>query len=232
MSALSFDLEVYTQSSPCSDHCSSHHIRRIAIFKIHRFRDVLPVLLFCFVDCPRQLRRCSDNVLCVDICDIAGLDDGPVLVGYLCPAWYVADLCVAAAEQRQGWREQEELDAMITVKAHDLCQDRKRRVVDHDVPVLVVLFLVVSAWIEWPDELLPVELVLIGYPCRDGLINDVRRIAVVGRLLWLKLVQELVVFVVAFLAAGVVAVLALEPGRRLGKIKAGQADVEVEVVQL
>ena len=120
---------------------------------------------------------------------------------------------------------------MFTVEVQDLSQDRKRRVVDHDVHVLVVLFLIVAAGVEWPNELLPVELVLFSDPCRDGLINDVRCVAVVGRFLWLELVQELVVLVVPFFAAGVVAVLALEPGRRLGKVESGQADVKVEVVQ-
>ena len=100
------------------------------------------------------------------------------------------------------------------VEVEDLSQDAEGRVVHDDRPLPVLLLLIVPARIEGPDEVLPVQPVLLLHPCRDGLIDQVRRVAVVGRLLDLELVQEGVVLLVVLLAAVVVSLALLKPGAR------------------
>ena len=98
---------------------------------------------------------------------------------------------------------------MLRVPLDDLRQDAEGRIVDDDAAGLVLLLLVVAARIERPDEVLLVQPVLAGHPVGDGLVDLLRRVAVVGRVLRLELVQELLVLVFAF--HGIAGVPGVEP---------------------
>ena len=98
---------------------------------------------------------------------------------------------------------------MLRVPFDDLRQDAEGRIVDDDAAGLVFLLLIVAARIERPDEVLLVQTVLAGHPVGDGLVDLLRRVAVVGRVLRLELVQELLVLVFAF--HGLAGVPGVEP---------------------
>ena len=102
-------------------------------------------------------------------------------------------------EDGQSRSEEEKLHAVLRVPLDDLRQDAEGRVIHDDAAGLVLLLLVVAARIERSDEVLPAESVLSGHPVGDGLVDLLRRVAVVGRVLCLELVQELLVLVFAFL---------------------------------
>ena len=100
---------------------------------------------------------------------------------------------------------------MIVVPVKDLRQDGERRIINHDRVLRVSFFLIVSARIERTHKTRALDAVLLLDPCRDGFIDQIRRVAVIGRLLDLELIQELIIFFVAFLPAVVHALPFLKP---------------------
>ena len=156
----------------------------------------------------RQRRECSVP----EVRQEGGVDARAVLVGdprISADRAYVLPRRIS--EDAQARSKEKEPDPLLGEVVHDLGEDRKRRVVDHDVLRPVLLLLVVSARIERPPEVLPVDSVLLLYPCRHDLVNVVWSVAVVGRLLGLELLQKLIVFLVPFLTVAVPSLLPLEP---------------------
>ena len=99
---------------------------------------------------------------------------------------------------------------MIVIPVKDLRQNGERRIVHDHAALRILFFLVVAARVKRSDHLRGLHTVLIGHPFRHGLVDGLRRVAVVGRLLDLELLQELVVLLVSFLPAVIEPILAVE----------------------
>ena len=140
-----------------------------------------------------------------------GVHAGAVIVDDRCRRRDGAGSRRAGREKRQGRRKKEKPDPVVVVPVEDLRQDRKRRIVDDDAALRVFFLLIISAGIEGPDHLRPLHAVLVFHPAGDGLIDQIRRVAVVRRFLCFELVQKFVIFFVSFLPAVVQALVLLEP---------------------
>ena len=82
---------------------------------------------------------------------------------------------------------------MILIPCEDLRQDRKRRVVDDDAPVGIILSLIIAARIKRTDDLAILPPVFLNGPVFHRVINSGRGVTVVGCELWLEFVLKLVV---------------------------------------
>ena len=127
--------------------------------------------------------------------DEAGVHLRAVLVGDGAGRDDVADALVAApdVEVREVWRKEEEVDALRDVERGDFPDDRKGRVVDYHAPRGVAVCLVVAARPERAHDLAPAEVVFAHRPVAHRLVDVRRRVAVVGCLARLELVEEAVV---------------------------------------
>ena len=74
-----------------------------------------------------------------------------------------------------------------------------------------MLVFIIAARVERTHEARTVEAVLLRHPLRHRLVDIVRGVAVVGRLLLFELLEELVVFLVTFLPLRSVLLLPVEP---------------------
>ena len=99
-------------------------------------------------------------------------------------------------EKGQGRGEEEEAHAVVLVEVQYLCEDGEGRVVDDDAALGVFLRLVVAARVEGAHEVLAADLVLVLDPLGHGLVHHGGRVAVVGRLLRLELVEKFEVVLV------------------------------------
>ena len=99
-------------------------------------------------------------------------------------------------EKGQGRGEEEEAHAVVLVEVQYLCEDGERWVVDDDAALGVFLRLVIAARVEGADEVLAADLVLVLDPLGHGLVDHGGRVAVVGRLLRLELVEKFEVLLV------------------------------------
>ena len=134
-------------------------------------------------------------------------------------------------EDGQSRSEEEKLHAVLRVPLDDLRQDAEWRVIHDDAAGLVLLLLVVTARIERPDEVLPAEPILSGRPVGDGLVDLLRRVAIVSRVLCFELVQELLVLVFAFFSFS--GVTRVEPLIQPAEIKAEVAHVDpLDLIQV
>ena len=79
---------------------------------------------------------------------------------------------------------------MRKVEFDDLRTQRKRRIIDHDTAFGVGERLIVAVRPERTNKSTPVDAVLFGNPVRDGVVDILRRVAVVGRLFASKLLHE------------------------------------------
>ena len=82
---------------------------------------------------------------------------------------------------------------MILIPCENLRQDRKRRVVDDDAPVGIILSLIIAARIKRTDDLAILPPVFLNGPVFHRVINSGRGVTVVGCELWLEFVLKLVV---------------------------------------
>ena len=121
---------------------------------------------------------------------------------------------------------------MLIIEAEDLCQNTERRVVNDDRVACVLLVLIVAARIKRAHEVVAFYVVLFDDPASDRVIYNIGRVTVIGRFLGLELLEEVVVFVVAFFSAGVVSFAVLEPVDLLRNIEASQLDNKVGFCQL
>ena len=159
-----------------------------------------------------QFWSCSDCNPVLHVCLEARVHDRSVFVFDLRVADHVADSKMVRRKRRKRRREEEKPHPPLAEKLHDLCKDRKRRIVNNDLVLFVLPILVVSSRIKRPDELALVELVFIGYPIRNRVINVVRCVAVVCGLFRFELVNKCLIFLVVFVVlSGVVLVSFFEP---------------------
>ncbi len=86
------------------------------------------------------------------------------------------------------------------IEAADLHQYREGRVVEHEAAVGILGALVVTPGPERSHDLHAVERQdIVVHPLPDGVVDRLRRQAVVGGALWLELLDEAVVVVLYFL---------------------------------
>ena len=125
-----------------------------------------------------------------------GRHDRAVLVGDLRVRRDDARAATDEAKRGQPRAEDEVGLLAVAVEAADLRADGEGRVVDDDAPLRIVGVLEVAAGEERADDgRSGVEAVVGEYPVADGGVDERRRIAVVGRLLRLELLDEAVVVV-------------------------------------
>ena len=80
---------------------------------------------------------------------------------------------------------------MLSEESYYLRENREGRIVDHDVArVVIPRVRIVSAGPEDPDEVRLVYVVFLSHPVRDGVVDVLRGVAVVGRQLRLELIDE------------------------------------------
>ena len=210
LALVGIDCQALAVLAQVCDFCRCYHFIRVGILRQLSLQSdavLIRRLLYCFT----KLRYGPDFCF-VQVRDETGVNDGPVLVCHVHACRKVTHgTRPAGSEQGQRRPKQEERDVLRGVKVQDLGEDAEGWVVNHHILRPILFGLIVSARIERTDEVLPVDLVLLGHPVRDSIVHDVRRVAVVGRLFGLELVQEVVVLVVAFFAAVVVPVVTVEP---------------------
>ena len=95
--------------------------------------------------------------------------------------------------------KQEEINVVRVIKVHDLRQDGKRRIVDHDRTVRIRHFLIVAARIKRPHDRTACQAVLVNRPDLDRLVHWCRRVAVIRGFLRLEFIDKRLVFL-GFLA--------------------------------
>ena len=88
--------------------------------------------------------------------------------------------------------EEEKRDFAIIEKIDDLLKNRKRRVV-HDDLARVVLALIIATRPERPDDGRLIDTVFFGHKVQHGLVDQIRRHAVIGRPLGLEFLDKLIV---------------------------------------
>ena len=187
-------LEVNAVVRPPVQNRSGHDVVRICVFG-QRARLFPPQLFHCGVDGHPQSRgRLRD-----DVAAEAGHKSG----AHNC-AVFVLDIGVAnqvvhphrhffAGKGGQARREKEEGNPAIKVKLADFGQNRERRVVQDDASVRVVEVLIIAARPERPHDAAGVDAVLPAGPVAHRVIDQRRRVAVVGGQLRLELVDKLLV---------------------------------------
>ena len=160
--------------------------------RLLRFRLIPPVGL---VNRVGEASGAPDPHVVRDIRDEARGDDRAVFVGdfRLADDVGVVEL-LRTGGQLQGRSEEEVADASGRIEAPDLRQNGERRVVEHEAPLGVVVALVVAAGPEGTHHLHSVERHEVGrHPSLYGLVDGLRRVAVVGGLLRLELLHEALV---------------------------------------
>ena len=165
-------------------------------------------------------------VVLVEVRDESRVDNCAVVVRHLAVCGDERHVPVAAAEQRQERREQEEADASFQVEVDDLRHDAERRVVEHGAALGVLEALVVPAWVEGAHDGTWLDTVLRAGPVAHGSVHGLWREAVVRRALRLELVHELLV--IAVRVVGHVAQLAEVHGLFVGCVTAEAELLEVE----
>ena len=179
---------------PPLENRSGHDVVRICVFG-QRARLFLPQLFHGVVDGPPQSRgRLRDDVAAVaghkrsvHDCAVFVLDIG------------VADQVVhphghlLARKRGQARREKEEGNPAIKVKLADFGQNRKRRIVQDGAAGRVGKALIITAGPERPHDAARIDAVLPASPVAHRVIDQRRRVAVVGGQLRLEFLDELLV---------------------------------------
>ena len=128
-------------------------------------------------------------------------------------------------EHGQSRSEQEKLHVVIHVPPDDLRKDRKRRIVYDDIAGVILFLLVVPPRVKRPDEVLGIKLVGVRDPLFHGVVNFLRRVAVVRCMLRLELIQELLILILTFLSFSRVA--ALKPFVQFLNIETEKAHIDL-----
>ena len=101
------------------------------------------------------------------------------------------------SKERQLRPEQEEADPPALIESQYPGEDAERRVVNHDIILLVVIGLIVAARVEWPHDVTAFDVHLLPQPSEDGLIHLNGRVAVIRRQFGLELLREFAVIILA-----------------------------------
>ena len=134
---------------------------------------------------------------------------------------------------------------MLLVKPADVAQDRKRRIINDNTVIRVVVVLKVTAGEEWADDLSAFQSVSLNGPVFYAGVYIFQRIAVIRCFLGLELIHKLIVFGVLLaliVSPEVLSVLSGLPGCRSGiaghldlldrlRIKTDDAGVKLQGLQ-
>ena len=179
-----------------AQHRTGQDLRRVLVDRLRL------ILLLDRLQRRAQIRRTLRQDPRLHVCQERRQHLGAVLVDDLRVRDHRADTGsgLRVAQTGETGREQEEVLPRPSIEAHNLGQNREGRIVHHDAAVRVLIVLVVTTRVERPDERVRGEGILGGDPARDNVVDLARCVAVVRGLLRLELVQELVIFIVPFLA--------------------------------
>ena len=168
----------------------------IGVLVLRQIHVLAPVqLVHLGIDGLAERGRCAGDDALVVARDEARPHNHAVLVLDVAAAQDVAHAhaCLRAGKKRQRRREQEEWDAARKVELANLGKHRERRVVEHDHAVGVIKALVIPAGIKRTHHFRRVDAVLGARPVLDDLVHLRRRVAIVGGLLRLELLDEALV---------------------------------------
>ena len=129
--------------------------------------------------------------ICIDLVrshvgDKRGRNLCAVFVGDRLPRGEVITRTTRNAIEGQGGSEEEEVDAVRHVESHDLREDGKGRVINHNAPRRIDLALIIATGEEGAHDLPPLQAILLYRPTFHRLIHGGGSVAIVRGLFRLE----------------------------------------------
>ena len=175
-------------------HAGGQHLRRVLVNR-QRSGRFAPGILLRLLHPQPQIRSGHREHVPEEVGDESGVDLRAVGVSDRTGAGYVSKR--RRRKERQLRPEQEEADPPALIESQYPGEEAERRVVNHDIILLVVIGLIVAARAEWPNDVTAFDVHLLPQPSEDGLIHLNGRVAVIRRQFGLELIRELAVIIFA-----------------------------------
>ena len=180
-----------------AQHRGSEHLRRVLVLR-HRSGRFTPGLLLRLLYPLPEVGRGHREHVPEEVGDESGVDLRPVGILDRTGARDVGQRRRRRRrKERQLRPEQEEADPPALIESQYPGEDAERRVVNHDIILLVVIGLIVAARPERTHYVTAFDVHLLPQPSEDGLVHLNGRVAVIRGQFRLELLRELAVIILA-----------------------------------